>query len=139
MLAHSPRAFPWEIEPPVGNHHVKEKRRPKARARRPRERTCVNKKCGRKYHARRWNQRYCQDPECRREVNRWLAARRQAKRREAATAKAEHAQAEKARRQQAKSVPKDVQKPELTPARGHAAKPFFPLPFAIGRAVTNRP
>jgi hypothetical protein len=139
MLAHSPRAFPWEIEPPVGNHHVKKKRRPKARARRPRERTCVNKKCGRKYHARRWNQRYCQDPECLREVNRWLAARRQAKCREAATAKAEHAQAEKARRQQAKSVPKDVQKPELTPARGHAAKPFFPLPCAIGRAVTNRP
>src|SRR5271165_4635818 len=126
MLAHSPRAFPWEIEPPVGNHHVKEKRRPKARARHPRERTCVNKKCGRKYHARRWNQRYCQDPECLREVNRWLAARRQAKRRKADTAKAQHAQAEKARRQQAKSVPKDVQKPELTPARGHAAKLFPP-------------
>ena len=99
----------------MGNHHVKEKRRPKARARRPRERTCVNKKCGRKYHARRWNQRYCQDPECLREVNRWLAARRQAERRKADTAKAQHAQAEKARRQQAKSVPKDVQKPELTP------------------------
>ena len=107
MLAHSPRAFPWEIEPPVGNHHVKGKRRPKARARRPRERTCLNKKCGRKYHARRWNQRYCQDPECLREVNRWQAARRQAKRRKADTAKAQHAQAEKARRQQAKSAPKD--------------------------------
>ena len=76
--------------------------------------------------ARRWNQRYCQDPECLREVNRWLAARRQAERREDDTAKAQHAQAEKARRQQAKSVPKDVQKPELTPARGHAAKLFFP-------------
>ena len=122
----------------MGNHHVKEKRRPKARARRPRERTYVNKKCGRKYHARRWNQRYCQDPECMREVNRWLAARRQARRRKADAAKAQHAQAEKARRQQAKSVPKDVPKPELTPARGHAAKPFLPLPFAIGRAVTNR-
>ena len=73
-----------------------------------------------------------------REVNRWLAARRQAERRKADTAKAQHAQAEKARRQQAKSVPKDVQKPELTPARGHAAKPFFPLPYAIGRAATNR-
>lgn len=122
----------------MGNHHVKEKHRPKARTRRPRERTCVNKKCGRKYHARRWNQRYCQDPECLREVHRWLAARRQAKRRQADTAKAEHAQAEKARRQQAKSVPKDVPKPELTPARGHAAKPFFPLPYAIGQAATNR-
>ena len=110
----------------MGNHHVKEKRRPKARARCPRERTCLNKKCGRKYHARRWNQRYCQDPECLRQVNRWLAARRQAERRQADTAKAQHAQAEKARRQQAKSVPKDVQKPELTPARGHAAKLFFP-------------
>ena len=122
----------------MGNHHVKEKRCSKARARRPRQRTCVNKKCGRKYHARRWNQRYCQDPECLREVNRWLAARRQAERRKAAAAKAQHALAEKARRQRAKSVPKDVQKPELTPARGHAAKPFFPLPYAIGRAATNR-
>jgi hypothetical protein len=99
MWQHSPRAFPWEIEPPVGNHHGKEKRRPKARARRPRERTCVNKKCGRKYHARRWNQRYCQGPECRREVNRWLAARRQAERRKADAARAQHAQAEKVRRQ----------------------------------------
>jgi hypothetical protein len=83
----------------VGNHHVKEKRRLKARARRPRERTCVNKKCGRKYHARRWNQRYCQGPECRREVNRWLAARRQAEHRKADAARAQHAQAEKVRRQ----------------------------------------
>ena len=74
-----------------------------------------------------------------REVSRWLAARRQANRRKADTAKAQHAQAEKARRQQAKSVPKDIQKPELTPTRGHAAKPFFPLPYAIGPAVTNRP
>src|ERR1700678_3439647 len=138
MLTHSPRAFPWETKPPVGNTHVKEKPCPKARARRPRERTCVNKKCGRKYHASRWNQRYCQDPECLREVNRWLAARRQAEQRKAETAKAQHAQAEKARRQQAKSVPKDVQKPELTPARGHAANIFCPLSFAIGRAATNR-
>jgi hypothetical protein len=139
MQTHPPRAFPWEIEPPVGTCQRTGKQRPKARARRPRERTCVNKKCGRKYHARRWNQRYCQDLECRREVNRWLAARRQAKHREAATAKAQHAQAEKARRQQAKSVPNDVQKPELTPTRGHAAKPFFPLPYAIGQAATNPP
>jgi hypothetical protein len=36
-------------------------------------------------------------------------------------------------------VPNDVQKPELTPARGHAAKSFFLLPYAIGRAATNRP
>ena len=41
-------------------------------------------------------------------------------------AKAQHAQAEKARRQRAKSAPKAVQNPELTPARGHAAKLFFP-------------
>ena len=122
----------------MGDHHVKEKRRPKARARRPRKRTCVNKKCGRKYQARRWNQRYCQDPECLREVNRWLAARRQAERRKADSAKAQHAQAEKARRQRAKSVPKDVPKPELTPARGHAAKFFTPLPYVIDRAATNR-
>lgn len=122
----------------MGNHHVKEEPCPKARARRPRERTCVNKKCGRKYHARRWNQRYCQDPECLREVNRWLAARRQAERRKADPAKTQHAQAEKVRRQRAKSVPKDVPKPELTPARGHAAIFFSILPCAIDRAATNR-
>src|SRR5208282_3611246 len=126
MLTHSPRAFPWETRPPVGNHHVKEKRRPKARARRPRERTCLNKKCGRKYHSRRWNQRYCQDPECLREVRRWLAAQRQAKRREDADAKAEHAQAERLRRQRVKSTPQVAESPELTPARGHAAETFFP-------------
>ena len=122
----------------MGNHHVKEKHRPKARARRPRERTCVNKKCGRKYHARCWNQRYCQDQECQRQVNRWHAARRQAERRLNVKFRTQHAQAEKTRRQQAKSVPQDVQKPELTPARGHAAKPFFPFPYAIGQAATNR-
>lgn len=73
-----------------------------------------------------------------REVNRWLAARRQAERRKVDAAKAQHAQAEKARRQHAKSVPKDVQKPILTPARGHVAKLFFPLLYAVGRAATNR-
>jgi hypothetical protein len=122
----------------VGNHHVKEKRRLKARARRPRERTCVNKKCRRKYHARRWNQRYCQDPECLRQVRRWQAARRQAKRRQDDRIQAQHAEAERKRRQQAKSLPNDVQKLELTPARGHAANSFFSLPYVIGRAATNR-
>ena len=73
-----------------------------------------------------------------REVNRWLAARRQAERRKGDTAKAQHAQAEKARRQQAKSVPKEVPKPELTPARGHAARTFFSLHYTIGKAATNR-
>ena len=82
----------------MGNHHVKEKHRPKARARRPRERTCLNKKCGRKYHSRRWNQRYCQDPECLREVRRWQAAQRQANRRDDDDVKAEHAQSERAPR-----------------------------------------
>jgi hypothetical protein len=139
MLAHSPRAFPWETEPPVGNHHVKEKRRPKARARRPRERTCVNKKCGRKHHARRWNQRYCQDPECLREVRRWQAARRQAKRRQDARIKVQHAQAEKERRQRAKVAPKTVENPEVAAARGHAAEIFFCSPYAIGQAATNPP
>ncbi len=43
MLAHSPRAFPWEIEPPVGTHHVKSKhRRPKPeRADRARGSACA--------------------------------------------------------------------------------------------------
>ena len=138
-MTHSPRAFPWEIEPPVGNHHVKAKPRPKARARRPRARPCLNKGCGRKYQPWRWNQRYCQDPECRREVDRWQAAQRQADRRKAADAKAKHAQAEKERRQRAKSTPKVAQNPEVTPARGHAAKSFFPFRYANGRAATNTP
>jgi hypothetical protein len=130
MVTHSPRAFPWEIEPPVGNHHVKGKHRPKARARRPRARPCLNKGCGRKYQPQRWNQRYCQDPECLREVNRWQAAQRQAKRRkEDAEAKAEHAHAERARRQRATSTPQVAQSPEVAPARGHAAGSFLALPL----------
>jgi hypothetical protein len=139
MVTHSPRAFPWEIEPPVGNHHVKVKHRPKARERRPRARPCLNKGCGRKYQPRRWNQRYCQDPECLLEVRRWLAAQRQAKHRDEATAQAEHAQAERVRRQQAKSTPQVTQSPEVTPARGHAAESFFPFQYANGRAATNTP
>src|SRR5271154_2002018 len=132
MVTHSPRACRWEIEPPVGNHHVKGKHRSKARERRPRARPCLNKKCGRTYQPRRWNQRYCQDPECLREVDRWQAARRQAKRRKKTDTKAKPAQAEQARRQRAKSVPQDVQKPEVTSARGHAAKIFSPFRYATG-------
>jgi len=139
MRKHSPRAFPWEIEPPVGNHHVKGKHRPKARERRPRARPCLNKKCGRTYQPRRWNQRYCQDPKCLRDVHRWQAAQRQAKHREKAAAKARHAQAEKTRRQRANSTPQVAQTPELTPARGHAAETFFPFRYASGRAATNTP
>jgi hypothetical protein len=129
MVTHSPRACRWEIEPPVGNHHVKGKHRPKARERRPRARPCLNKGCERKYQPRRWNQRYCQAPECLREVRRWLAAQRQAKRREDPNAKAEHTQAERARRQQAKPTPQVAQSPELSPARGHAAEFFLCLPL----------
>ena len=139
MVTHSPRAFPWEIEPPVGNHHVKPKPRPKARARRPRARPCLNKGCGREYQPWRWNQRYCQDPQCRREVNRWQATQRQAERRKTGDAKAKHAQAEKERRQRAKSTPKVTQNPEVTPARGHAAKIFSPFRYANGQAATNTP
>jgi hypothetical protein len=139
MLSHSPRAFPLGDKPPVGNHHVKGTHRPKARERRPRARSCLNKGCGRKYQPRRWNQRYCQAPECLREVRRWLAAQRQARRREDDDAKAEHAQAERERRHQVKSVPQADQAPELTPGRGHAAESFFPFRYATGRAATNTP
>jgi hypothetical protein len=137
MLTHSPRAFPLGDEPPVGTHHVKRKHRPKARRRRPRPRTCLCKGCACKYQPRRWNQRYCQEPECLRLVRRWQAARRQAKHRQDALAKAQHAQAERQRRQQAKSTSQAVQNPEVTSARGHAAEIFFPLPYAIGQAVTK--
>ena len=121
----------------MGNHHVKEKHRPKARARHPRERTRLNKKCGRKYHSRRWNQRYCQNPECLREVRRWQAAQRQAKRRDNDDVRAKHAQAERARREQAKSTPQIAQSLKLTPAHGHAAESFFHFRYATGRAATN--
>lgn len=110
-----------------------------ATGRRLRPRICLRKGCGRKYQPRRWNQRYCQDPECLRQIRQWQAARRQAKHRQAVEAKARHAQAEKARRQRVKSVSQAVENPELTPARGHAAGIFFPLRYAIGRAVTNTP
>jgi len=141
MLAHSPRAFPLGAGPPVGAHQGKRKRRPKARARRPRPRSCLRKDCGRKYLPRRWNQRYCQEPECQRPVHRWQAARRQAKHRQNDFAKAQHSEAEKSRRQQAKLASQVDQKPEVTPAHGHAdgaAKTFFPLPYAIGQAATSR-
>ena len=129
MVRHSPRAFPWGDVPPVGTHHHKAKHRPKARARRPRPRNCLGKKCGRKYQPRCWNQRYCQGPECQREIRRWQAAKRQAKRRQAAQVQAQHAEAERVRRQQAKSAPQAVPKREVAPARGHAAKPFSSLFF----------
>ena len=53
--------------------------------------------------------------------------------------KAQHAQAEKERRQRAKLASQAVENPEVTPARGHAAEPFFPFPYAIGQAATNPP
>jgi hypothetical protein len=113
----------------VGTPQVKGKHRRVARRRRPRPRICLRKGCRRKYQPRRWNQRYCQDPHCQREVKRWQAARRQAKRRQEARVKARHAQAEKQRRHRAKTTPKAIENPEVAPARGHAAKIFFPLPF----------
>jgi hypothetical protein len=123
----------------MGAPHVKSGPRCSARARRPRPRICLRKGCGRKYQPRSWNQRYCQDPECRRQVRRWQAARRQAKHRQDADVKARHAQAESARRQRAKSTSQAVQVPVVTPARGHAAQPFFPFPSAIGPAATSPP
>jgi len=110
-----------------------------ARGRQPRLRICLRKGCGRKYQPQRWNQRYCQDPECLREVRRWQAAQRQARHRQRASAKARHAQVEKERRQRAKSTSQTVEKPEVTPARGHAAETFFHFRYVTGRAVTSTP
>jgi hypothetical protein len=99
------------------------------RCRRPRPRTCLRKGCGRQYTPRRWNQRYCQDTECMRLVRRWHAARRQAERREEDAVKAQHAEAERARRGRVKSLPQAPNDPEVTAARGHAAKNFSPTPI----------
>jgi hypothetical protein len=112
----------------VGSPQGKSKQRCCARARRPRARLCFRKGCGRKYLPRCWNQRFCQDPECQREVRRWQAARRQAKRRLAAEVKARHAEAQRARRQRAKAASQTAAPPEVTVARGHAAKSFFSTP-----------
>jgi hypothetical protein len=125
MVAHSPRAFPWEIEPPVGARQGTGKHRRSARARRPRARRCLRKGCGRNYQPRCSHQRYCQHPECLHELHRWHAARRQAERRKDAKVKATHAQAEKVRRQRLKAAAQTVDNPELAPARGHAAQTFF--------------
>ena len=129
MVAHSPRAFPWEIKPPVGIGQVTGKRRRRARGRRSRPRICLRKGCRRKYRPRCHNQRYCQDPECLRKVRRWHAARRKARHRQDADVKIKHAQEEKARRQLAKSASQNVENPKLAPARGHAAQTFFALPL----------
>jgi hypothetical protein len=128
MLTQSPRAFPWEIEPPVGTCQGTRKHRVDARGRHPRQRKCLRKGCRRKYKPRRWNQRYCQDPECQRLVRRWLAARRQTRRRQDDAAKAQHAEAQRARRQRAPSSPQAPNNPEVTPARGHVAKIILPTP-----------
>ena len=125
MLTHPPRAFPWETDLPWAPTTLKEsdvpRPEPAARAR-----PCLNKECGRKYQPRCWNQRFCQEPECQRQVDRWRAALRQAKRRRDAKVQAQHAEAERVRRQQAKAASQAVPKPDVTPARGHAAKIFFP-------------
>ena len=125
MVTHPPRAFPWEIEPPVGTPQGTRKPRRRTRGRRARLRICLRKGCGRKYQPRCRHQRYCQDPDCLREVRRWQAARRQGKSRNDAGVKSRHAQAEKARRQRAKSTSQTVGNPEIAPARGHAAPTFF--------------
>jgi hypothetical protein len=129
MVAHSPRAFPWEIKPPVGIGHVTGKRRRRARGRQSRPRICLRKGCRRKYRPRCHNQRYCQDPECLRIVRRWHAARRKARHRKDDHVKIKHAQEEKARRQLAKSASQTVENSKLAPARGHAAQTFFALPL----------
>src|SRR5262249_2336896 len=110
-----------------------------ARARRPRIRKCLRKGCRRTYQARNWNQRYCQDPSCLRLLRRWQAARRQAKRRQDDDVKAQHAEAEKDRRRRIKLAARAVENAALTPARGHAAKPFFRFRSAIGQGATKPP
>jgi hypothetical protein len=139
MFYHPPRAFPWEKAPPVGACQGTAKHGCSARGRRPRPRICLRKGCGRTYQPQSWNQRYYEEPQCQREVRRWQAARRQARRRQHADVKDQHAQAEKARGQRAKSTSQADEKPELTPARGHAAETFFPLRSATARAVTSTP
>jgi len=128
MVTHPPRAFPWEIKPPVGIDQVTGNRRRRARGRRPRLRNCLRKGCERKYQPRCHNQRYCQDPECLRKVRRWHAARRTAKHRKNADVKTKHAQQEKARRQRIKCASQTIENPQIAPARGHAAQTFFSLP-----------
>ena len=113
----------------MGSHHVKPKCPRGARARRPRARICLRKGCGHKYQPRRWNQRYCQDPQCLREVRRWQAARRQAKRRQDAAVQSQHAKAQQARRRRVPSPAQPQEKTEVAPARGHAAKIFWPIPL----------
>jgi hypothetical protein len=108
----------------VGTLHGTQRHSRLPRGRRPRRRTCLRKGCERKYQPRRWNQRYCQDPECLRQVRRWQAAHRQAKRRRDARVEAQHAQAEKERRQHAKTTSKNIDSPQVAPARGHAAENF---------------
>ena len=105
------------------------KRRRRARGRRPRSRICLRKGCARKYQPRCHHQRYCQYPECRHELRRWFAARRQAWRRKDDSVKVQHAQVEKARRQRLNSASEPIEKPEVAPARGHAAQTFLSLPL----------
>jgi hypothetical protein len=143
----SPQAVPWEKAAPVGCCHGSAKRR--SCPRRPRARVCLRKGCGRKYLPRRWNQHYCQDPDCLREVRRWQAAKRQARRRQDEKVKAQHAETQrqrrKAQRQGAAAEPPPTPQPSqspqphrVAPARGHAARIFFPRVCATGQDASSR-
>ena len=137
MLTHPPRAIPWEIEPPVGNHHVKGKHRPKAKSAPAVRRCCLGKGCRRRDQPRCWNQRDCQEPKCQREVLRWQAAKRQAKRCRDADARAQNTEA-------AASPPaSQVRVPGRSKARSCAcawsrSKTFFP-PFLCDRPGCHEP
>lgn len=133
-----PRLSLGRTQAPVGCCHRSPNCRPRASPRRPRARICLRKGCGQKYLPRRWNQRYCQDPECLRELRRWQAAKRQARRRQHETVKTQHAQAQRARRQRAATSPQPPKLPVVAPARGHAAKIFFPFFCATGPVAMNR-
>ena len=137
-MTRSLRADPWETQTPVGSLHDKPKSCRCARERRPRSRVCLRKGCGRKYQPQSWNQRYCQNPACLREVRRWQAAKRQARHRSTPQAKARHAADQRARRQRAKSASQTANTPQVTAARGHAAKVFFQILCATGRGAMNR-
>ena len=140
MVAHSPRAFPWEIKPPVGIGHVTGKRRRRARGRRSRPRICLRKGCRRKYQSAVSQPALLSGsgmPAASPPLARGAAAGQTSpgrRRQNPSTPRSE-----KARRQLAKSASQTVENPKLAPARGHAAETFFSLPLMRSAGLPRTP
>ena len=128
MLAHSPRAFPWEQDLPWALARLREIITAGPEQRRPRIRKCLRKGCRRRYQARNWNQRYCQDPKCLRLVRRWQAARRRPNVARMTLSKPSTPRQRRIAVSESSSRPRRLKTPKLYPRAWSRTPIFFLLP-----------